>query len=88
MNLIGIMFISVVSSVHLLFGLPSLEILILVPVREFLNVHKGGHGVQSCRVQGCQSDCWCRVFTVPSPARITQPSRKQQCPFRSLNVTS
>ena len=49
MNLIGIMFISVVSSLHLLFDLPSLEIVLLVSVREFLNSHKGG---QSTVLQG------------------------------------
>ena len=87
MNLIGIMFISVVSSVHLLFGLPSLEILILVPVREFLNSTKAA---MVCSLAGSRavSQTAGAVFTVPSPPRITQPSRKQQCPFRSLNGTS
>ena len=73
MNLIGIMFISVVSSLHLLFDLPSLEIVLLVSVREFLNSHKGG---QSTVLQGPGLSIRLlvhRVFSLPNlPGLLSQ----------------
>ena len=73
MNLIGIMFISVVSSLHLLFDLPSLEIVLLVSVREFLNSLKGG---QSTVLQGPGLSIRLlvhRVFSLPNlPGLLSQ----------------
>ena len=67
------MFISVVSSLHLLFDLPSLEIVLLVSVREFLNSHKGG---QSTVLQGPGLSIRLlvhRVFSLPNlPGLLSQ----------------
>lgn len=86
LDLIGVMFISVVSSTvcGLISFLPSLEL--LAPVRKLLNFQMCGSGAWPCRVQGQLSFFWYSVL--PKHLGLLSPGEIQQCPIRSVNSTS